>query len=503
MVLAPLTAILFLFSQGAASQDFTQSGGANLQGVSRSSILKDFRQDPLKSGRRNHKQEGGTIVGDGGDLTECRSGTYQGISLGGLHSVDRVVTIGLIPTPEIKYDHIDQIDNHVTDTIRRYISPSVALDYQQFLDQFQNKSEASSNSVVKRVFEGQKLPNIQDENLFAIVPELCQPPSEFLQVAIQIPQKPILRPHPQFNLNFEINERKTPIDYLKLLFPLKRHQEYTYKFNYISLFSVLATSPIDYSYALVHEFLREYLDDEDKIRILNRLIHSDLNGSQNPQPSPIWLSHQQYLTPFEVVHHYLDFYNFFKEVDHIEKILNPLTEKYAHSLLTIEDFTPEVLRQFEIYFQAGVEPNFGLNFARFPFARSKTFQYVFPLPSTEIETPGDLNAASLSKPKGHGSEEFFIPKSIIDLVTRDAKKLDGDQTTPATYNSPMFFAAKNGHLDLVKLMIKYGANPRLQVLDQNEDLNIAKIAIQNGHTKLYDYLIESWPELAAESKDSK
>lgn len=58
--------------------------------------------------------------------------------------------------------------------------------------------------------------------------------------------------------------------------------------------------------------------------------------------------------------------------------------------------------------------------------------------------------------------------------------------------TPLYVAAKHGHLDMVKFLITLGADPKIQsIINENEHETILEVSVRWSHVKIVRYLLKS------------
>jgi len=77
--------------------------------------------------------------------------------------------------------------------------------------------------------------------------------------------------------------------------------------------------------------------------------------------------------------------------------------------------------------------------------------------------------------------------TIQYLLTNYNTSIDINRTTPGSEHTALSLACQNGHLQVVELLLQYGANP-LQALKDNSNCLIE--ASKGGHTKIVELLID-------------
>lgn len=161
--------------------------------------------------------------GNGGDVVYCE---------GNIHTLDSVIMMEERYFDINRQEHyeisIKRIQNHLRDTL-----PLLEQTFNKFLDNFKTKG-----NVEEGVFwvKG-KLKNVADENLFVELPGRCD--DEVKQVVVLVKE------------------------------PFKRY------YYDASLIDKLSKNADELSWLFVHEWLRNYVDDSDVIRIINAYLHSE------------------------------------------------------------------------------------------------------------------------------------------------------------------------------------------------------------------------------------
>jgi len=100
----------------------------------------------------------------------------------------------------------------------------------------------------------------------------------------------------------------------------------------------------------------------------------------------------------------------------------------------------------------------------------------------DVADPDGRTPLMLSAFNGHSS-------IVLELIGRDAavdqKDLEGRTVDSGEHFTSLMHAAAEGHLEVVKLLVEYGADPALRDVDND---SAESFALQAGHKAVVDYL---------------
>jgi hypothetical protein len=184
----------------------------------------------------------GTDVGNGGDVVDCIPAASSRFR--GLHATDYLLTLGPGDEPltaDVSAGSLDQSLRRIQAQLDR-LYPEMGLLFGEYTAELGNFTDWTRERIWTPAAHG--LIDVQDERIVRRLPANCTGGSD--PGVVHLIQAVIRQVRPrtvQYQVDFEILRR-------------------------------LELAPLQYSYLIVHEWLRDLTDDPETIRWANRLLHS-------------------------------------------------------------------------------------------------------------------------------------------------------------------------------------------------------------------------------------
>ena len=190
----------------------------------------------------------GDKVGNGGDLIYCQKSDTN--PLDGYYTLDYVLTYRKSNNNEdlVPVESWDASRNRIQ-TILSEKLPNFARSFSEYISLLRNHDDYSQTRIWNEAAFG--LYDVSDENIKIKIPQNCYENN-------------------QVRLTQVVVRAQTT----QIVGGTKIGQLTSYAFDYDRFHDLEVNRPLQFSFLMVHEWLRDYLDDAEKIRTITRFIHS-------------------------------------------------------------------------------------------------------------------------------------------------------------------------------------------------------------------------------------
>ena len=187
-------------------------------------------------------------VGNGGDLVYCQKSADN--PLDGYYTLDYVLTFRKSNNNEdlVPVESWDASRNRIQ-TILSEKLPNFARSFSEYISLLRNYDDYSQARIWNEAAFG--LYDVSDENIKIKIPQNCYENN-------------------QVRLTQVVVRAQTT----QIVGGTKIGQLTSYAFDYDRFHDLEVNRPLQFSFLMVHEWLRDYLDDAEQIRTITRFIHS-------------------------------------------------------------------------------------------------------------------------------------------------------------------------------------------------------------------------------------